>query len=97
DQPAGSDAPSPRADGVSSAALPHEVPTPITSQGGRRFFVLTLIAHVRPPGAGFQPGFHQALRWSESFGSATTFRLKVPVGRAGGKLRLSFRAGDGSA
>jgi lysophospholipase L1-like esterase len=42
----------------------------------------------------FQPGFHQALRWSYSTGSVT-FRLRVPVGRAGQRVRLAFRSGDG--
>jgi lysophospholipase L1-like esterase len=49
----------------------------------------------RPPPPMFQPGFHQALRWSYSTGSVT-FRLRVPVGRAGERVRLAFRAGDGS-
>ncbi|MGZ3458743.1 MAG: SGNH/GDSL hydrolase family protein, partial [Archangium sp.] len=43
----------------------------------------------------FQPGFHQALRWSYSTGDAT-FRLRVPVGRAGWRVRLAFRSGDGA-
>ncbi|HEX5747297.1 MAG TPA: GDSL-type esterase/lipase family protein [Archangium sp.] len=49
----------------------------------------------RPPPPMFQPGFHQALRWSYSTGGVT-FRLRVPVGRAGERVRLAFRAGDGS-
>ncbi len=49
-----------------------------------------------PPPILFQPGFHQALRWSYTASSLTTFRLKVPVGRAGERVRLAFRAGDGS-
>jgi len=49
-----------------------------------------------PPAAtSFQPGFHQALRASHSVGSPTTFRLRVPVARAGGRLRVTFRSGDG--
>lgn len=44
----------------------------------------------------FQPGFHQALRWSEAHSSVVTYRLKVPIGRAGNRIRLSFMAGDGS-
>lgn len=48
------------------------------------------------PATGFQPGFHQALRWSESTGAPTTFRLRVPVGRGGTGLKLSFRAGAGT-
>jgi lysophospholipase L1-like esterase len=43
----------------------------------------------------FQPGFHQALRWSYN-ASNVTFRLRVPVGRAGQRVRLAFRSGDGS-
>lgn len=43
----------------------------------------------------WQPGFHQALRWSEEL-PRTTLRLKVPVGRSGEKLKLAFRTGDGS-
>ena len=42
----------------------------------------------------FQPGFHQALRWSHSTSGQTTYRMRVPVGRAGTRLRLDFRAGD---
>ena len=49
----------------------------------------------RPVAPLFQPGFHQALRWSMST-STTTFRLRVPVGRAGQRVRLAFRSGDGS-
>ncbi|OJT19059.1 GDSL family lipase [Archangium sp. Cb G35] len=49
----------------------------------------------RPPPPMFQPGFHQALRWSYSTGSVT-FRLRVPVGRGGERVRLAFRAGEGS-
>ncbi|HZI08114.1 MAG TPA: SGNH/GDSL hydrolase family protein, partial [Archangium sp.] len=49
----------------------------------------------RPPPPMFQPGFHQALRWSYSTGSVT-FRLRIPVGRAGERVRLAFRAGDGN-
>ncbi len=48
----------------------------------------------RPLAPLFQPGFHQALRWSHSTG-AVTFRLRVPVGRAGQRVRLAFRSGDG--
>ena len=48
----------------------------------------------RPMPPMFQPAFHQALRWSYSTGHMT-FRLRVPVGRAGQRVRLSFRSGDG--
>ena len=44
----------------------------------------------------FQPGFNEALRWSYSASSVTTFRLRVPVDRAGKRVRLAFRSGDGS-
>ena len=43
----------------------------------------------------FQPGFHQALRWSAST-SRTTYQMKLPIGRAGQRVRVSFKAGDGS-
>jgi lysophospholipase L1-like esterase len=49
----------------------------------------------RPVPPMFQPGFHQALRGSHGTGSAT-FRLRVPVARAGQRVRLAFRSGDGS-
>jgi lysophospholipase L1-like esterase len=48
------------------------------------------------PAISFQPGFHQALRWSHPVGSMTTFRLRVPVAREGGRIRVTFRSGDGS-
>jgi lysophospholipase L1-like esterase len=43
----------------------------------------------------FAPAFHQALRWSVDVPEATTFRMKLPVSLAGGRLRVVFRAGDG--
>ncbi len=43
----------------------------------------------------FQPAFHQALRWSVQTSARTTFRQKLPVARAGGRLRVTFRAGEG--
>ncbi|GHG85043.1 GDSL-type esterase/lipase family protein [Comamonas sp. JC664] len=49
-----------------------------------------------PAATSFQPGFHQALRTSHSVGATTTFRMKVPVARAGSRLRVTFRSGDGS-
>ncbi|WP_426752983.1 SGNH/GDSL hydrolase family protein [Myxococcus sp. Y35] len=50
-----------------------------------------------PPAAtSFQPGFHQALRTSHSVGSTTTFRMRVPVAREGGRIRVTFRSGDGT-
>ncbi|MCE9672656.1 GDSL-type esterase/lipase family protein [Myxococcus stipitatus] len=44
----------------------------------------------------FQPGFHQALRGSHSVSSLTTFRMRIPVSRAGKRLQVTFRSGDGS-
>ena len=44
----------------------------------------------------FQPAFHQALDVSVSTATRTTYRTKIPVGRGGGRLRISFKAGDGS-
>lgn len=49
-----------------------------------------------PPAPIFQPGFHLALRWSQAVGGTTTFRLRVPVNRAGSRVRLAFRSGDGA-
>lgn len=43
----------------------------------------------------FQPGFHQALRESGFVGTVTTYRLKIPVGRAGDRIRVTFRSGAG--
>jgi hypothetical protein len=43
----------------------------------------------------FQPGFHQALRNSLSTSMRTTYRIKLPVGRAGSRIRLAFKSGDG--
>jgi lysophospholipase L1-like esterase len=43
----------------------------------------------------FQPGFHQALRWSVTTTGRTTYRMKVPVGRPGSRLRFAFRSGEG--
>jgi lysophospholipase L1-like esterase len=56
---------------------------------------------VRPapplaPVVSFQPAFYQALRWSRSVSTVTTFRLRLPVARAGERLRVTFRAGDGA-
>ncbi|WP_224360539.1 SGNH/GDSL hydrolase family protein [Hyalangium versicolor] len=48
------------------------------------------------PAPAFQPAFHQALRWSKSVSSLTTFRMRVPVGKAGERLRVTFSAGDGT-
>src|SRR5260370_1428986 len=51
-----------------------------------------------PPDAGvrriFQPGFHQALRSRVQTSELTTFRFKVPVARAGPRVRFAFLAGQ---
>src|SRR5437660_10078418 len=44
----------------------------------------------------FQPGFHQALPVSVSTSTRTTYRTRIPIGRGGSRLRISFKAGDGS-
>jgi lysophospholipase L1-like esterase len=43
----------------------------------------------------FQPGFHQALRWSDQTPGLVTFRFKIPVARGGNRIRVALRAGDG--
>jgi lysophospholipase L1-like esterase len=48
-----------------------------------------------PPAARFQPAFNNVLRSSESLGLQTV-RLKLPVARAGTRVRATFRAGDGA-
>lgn len=52
---------------------------------------------VDPPPSSdvFAPGFHLALRHSVSVDAVTTYRLKIPITRAGKRLRITFRAGDG--
>jgi len=51
---------------------------------------------VRAQGLVFQPGFHQALYTSVSTSTRTMYRTRIPIGRPGSRLRISFRAGDGS-
>jgi lysophospholipase L1-like esterase len=61
-----------------------------------RLIALILCAGTAAMGStAFQPGFHQALRGSVSIGR-TTYTMKLPIGRGGGRLRVSFKAGDGS-
>ena len=50
----------------------------------------------RAPVLAFQPGFHQALRWSHNVSSVTTFRMRIPVARTGGRIKVAFRSGDGT-
>lgn len=45
----------------------------------------------------WQPGFHQALRWSWAFDGQVTYRYKLPVARGGDRIRVAFRSGDGTA
>ncbi|MCY1047687.1 SGNH/GDSL hydrolase family protein [Corallococcus sp. bb12-1] len=49
-----------------------------------------------PPPIMFQPGFHQALRENTYAGSITTYRMRIPMGRAGSRVRITFRSGDGA-
>ncbi|RYZ36215.1 MAG: SGNH/GDSL hydrolase family protein [Myxococcaceae bacterium] len=51
---------------------------------------------VAPAPVSFQPGFHQALRETGYIGSLTTYRLRLPLGRAGSRVRVTFRSGDGA-
>ncbi|HUB09047.1 MAG TPA: SGNH/GDSL hydrolase family protein [Myxococcales bacterium] len=50
-----------------------------------------------PPAAPevFLPAFHQALRWSELAPDPTTYRMRIPPGRAGDRVEVTFRSGDG--
>jgi lysophospholipase L1-like esterase len=43
----------------------------------------------------FQPGFHQALRWSNLTPGLVTFRFKIPIERAGNRIQVALRAGEG--
>ena len=68
-----------------------------------RFFqvfpIASLVASAalaQSTGPVFQPGFHQALRSSMTTSMRTTYRMKLPIGRAGSRIRLAFKAGDGS-
>ena len=79
----------------SEPAPPLEVAPALVLNDERR------VSATPPPAPGpvqqtvaFQPGFHQALRWSHSVGGTMTFR--VPVARQGGRLRVTFRSGDGT-
>jgi lysophospholipase L1-like esterase len=70
--------------------------------GGRKEAAQLWVEPVEPeqptaPVVRFQPGFHQALRWSHRTGGLVTFRFKIPVARTGQRLRLGFVAGNGDA
>ncbi len=43
----------------------------------------------------YQPGFHEALRWADYAPGQTTYRFKLPIGRAGSRLKIVLRSGDG--
>jgi hypothetical protein len=42
----------------------------------------------------FQPGFHQALRLSVATSGDVTLRVRLPIGRGGSSLRVSWVSGD---
>ena len=46
------------------------------------------------PTVAFQPGFHQVLRSYIWRNDITTFRIKIPIGRSGNRVRVSFKAGE---
>lgn len=93
-------------DGKASGAWEQDEASSVTSMPAEGLevapaLVLNDDGGVRPPLPpapipGFQPGFHQALRGSFSVGGVTTFRLRIPIARAGERLQVTFRAGDGS-
>ncbi|RKH61169.1 SGNH/GDSL hydrolase family protein [Corallococcus aberystwythensis] len=78
---------------VTAPADAVEAAPALTLHDGRR---VQATPPVAPPATRFQPGFHQALRINGYAGSITTYRMKVPVGRAGSRVRITFRSGDGS-
>ncbi|AGC46312.1 GDSL-like lipase/acylhydrolase family protein [Myxococcus stipitatus DSM 14675] len=93
-------------DGKSSGAWEQDESSSVTSMPAEGLevapaLVLNDDGGVRPtpppaPVPGFQPGFHQALRGNFTVGGVTTFRLRIPIARAGERLQVTFRAGDGS-
>ncbi|MGQ0505602.1 MAG: SGNH/GDSL hydrolase family protein, partial [Myxococcaceae bacterium] len=42
------------------------------------------------------PAFTHALRWSVAQSSITTFRFRIPVTESGNRVRVAFKAGDGT-
>ena len=54
-----------------------------------------LAGRAEAQGVVFQSGFHQALHWSVATPGRATYRQKLPVGRAGSRVRVAVRAGTG--
>ncbi|MGZ3459353.1 MAG: WD40/YVTN/BNR-like repeat-containing protein [Archangium sp.] len=48
-----------------------------------------------PPPDAFRPAFHQTLSGSTQVAQRTTYRFRIPLGRAGTRLRFNFQAGEG--
>ena len=68
--------------------------TPLATDAGTGGPVDPLDAGLLPTQLVFQPAFHQALRWSEPLAGETTVRMRIPLGRAGERVRVTFKAGD---
>jgi lysophospholipase L1-like esterase len=73
---------------VPDADPPRDMTVPVDAAGE----AADLLASV--PTA-FQPAFHQALRHSVSTGGDVTLRYRLPIGRGGTSLRVSWVSGDG--
>jgi lysophospholipase L1-like esterase len=58
-------------------------------------FTLTSLAGGSTAPRVYQDGFNQALRWSTSYGSLTTLRIKVPIGLTGPSIELALKSGSG--
>ncbi len=70
----------------------------VTDNKGRTGVATKAITATGPTSTGvYQPGYHAALRWSYSVSSLTTFRMRIPMVRAGSKIRVSLDAGDRGA
>ncbi|MBF5043215.1 SGNH/GDSL hydrolase family protein [Aggregicoccus sp. 17bor-14] len=72
--------------------MPHPRPLPLLATCA--LALTSPLVHAQQPTSP-QPGFHQALRWSQD-SARTTYRMRVPVRRAGERVRVSFRAGTGA-
>ena len=70
----------------------------LTTFGTFVFVGIASLGLARPARAQvvFEPAFHQALYTSVTTSTRTTYRMKIPVGRGGSRMRISFRAGDGA-